>query len=141
MQLPVSNHLDLLTPGAAGWGAKRQSLQLQERAAPSRDHGERGGVLAFLCENSSRKVGAAAPGALHQNRGPCALVPWAAAWTGQKTPVSRASCCRNLVKQIQTSCHRAIHQKKTRPTLESRISCVSVQPLIMLATFTCRRKD
>ena len=139
VQLPVSNHLDLLTPGAAGWGAKRQSLQLQERAAPSRDHGERGGVLAFLCENSSRKVGAAAPGALHQNRGPCALVPWAAAYLGQQTRVSRASCCHRC-RLLATAHPEQVPPEEDRHwSPEYLVFSQAFNNASM--TFTCRGKD
>ena len=46
MQLPGSNYLDLLTPGAMGWGAGATTPAAVERAAPAGDKGREGEITS-----------------------------------------------------------------------------------------------
>ena len=69
MQLPVSNHLDLLKPGAAQAGEPSDKASSCGAGRSSKDQEERGSSAAFQCKTSSRKEGGAAPGALHPSSG------------------------------------------------------------------------
>ena len=132
-----SNYLDLLTPPPRAGELSEKAPSCRSGPQPGRDHGEKGGVLAFLCESSSRKVGR------RRRR---------AARTGGSRPhrPADASVPGKLLPPMQTSCHRPpgastkyggeYHQKKTDMGIQNNLC--AVKPLIMLAGhFTCRRKD
>ena len=95
VQLPVSNHFDLLNPGRRGLGSRATTPPAAGAGRTSRDQGERGEFCAFQCETSSRKErGGRRLARCTQIVGSRLLRP--------EDGMSRASCCRRC-RQIATA--------------------------------------
>ena len=127
MQLPGANHFDLLNPGRRWLGNRATTPPAMERAG-NRGSGGSSSHSSVKPLRGRRGGGGGAPGALHPND------------RQSPGPVMTPIVPGNLQTRRQHY-NRTSYQKKTRPRLESRISCVQLSLDNACRTLTCREKD